>query len=225
MGSESIDDYLKAILALTEGGGNTTTGELARYLGLTPASATGMVQKLARQDPVLVKYSKSRGVRLAEAGRHRALEVLRHHRLIEAFLYKALNVPWDKVHAEAERLEHYISEDLEARIAEFLGHPSEDPHGAPIPSEDGTVPEMRRLSAADLEPGKSGKIVSIPTRDLELQKYLLSLGLEPGIQVTLESVEPFGGPVYLRVNGRRVGISPEVAAELLVLRVRKSEEG
>lgn len=215
--SEAVDNYLKIIFMLTREGGSAATGQIAERLALTPASVTGMVQRLAAQDPPLVKYSKNRGVALTEAGRRRALEVIRHHRLLETFLHETLGVPWAEVHEEAERLEHYISEDLEDRIAEFLGNPEVDPHGSPIPHKDGTIPDLGRISLVELPPGASGRLARIPVEDPKLRAYLEGLGLEPGVEVTLESVEPFGGPVYLRVGGARQGLGAHVARRLLVI--------
>jgi DtxR family Mn-dependent transcriptional regulator len=217
MPSEAIDDYLKIIFALTREGGAATTGEIARRLAIAPASVTGMVQRLAAQDPPLVEYSKNRGVGLSAAGRRRALEVIRHHRLLETFLHETLGVSSERVHAEAEKLEHYISEDLEDTIAEHLGNPDLDPHGAPIPQKDGTIPGPERISLVDLPPGGSATIVRIPAKDPGMRRYLLDLGLERGRTVRLESIEPFGGPVYVLVGGERRGIGRSVARELLVI--------
>jgi DtxR family Mn-dependent transcriptional regulator len=215
--SEAVDDYLKAIFLLTGEGGSAATGRIAEHLALAPASVTGMVQRLAAQDPPLVEYSKSRGVVLTRMGRERALEVIRHHRLLETFLHQALGVPWDHLHEEAERLEHYISEDLEDRIADFLGNPELDPHGSPIPNKDGTVPEHGRVCLIELAPGASGQLAWIPPGEAGLRAYLEGLGLVPGVEVTLESVEPLGEMVYLRVGGRRHGLGTPVARRLLVI--------
>lgn len=215
--TEAVDDYLKIIFALTREGGVATTGAIAERLDLTPASVTGMIQRLASQDPALVKYSKNRGAVLTEAGRERALEVIRHHRLLETFLHETLGIDWARVHEEAEKLEHYISEDLEDRIADYLGNPVVDPHGSPIPHKDGTIPELDRVSVVDLPPGDPAILARVPDEDPELGDYLAGMGLVRGTRVVLESVEPFGGPVYLRCGERRLGIGPEIARRLLVL--------
>lgn len=216
--TEAVDDYLKIIFALTrEGAGMATTGAIAERLALTPASVTGMVQRLAAQEPALVEYSKNRGVTLTDAGRERALEVIRHHRLLETFLHETLGISWELVHEEAEKLEHYISEELEDRIADYLGNPVMDPHGSPIPLKDGTIPEVGRVSVLDLSPGVPAAVARIPLRDPKLRAYLEGLGLTPGARVVLESIEPFGGPVYLRCDERRHGIGPEIARRLLVV--------
>lgn len=215
--TEAVDDYLKIIFALTREGGVATTGAIAERLDLTPASVTGMVQRLAAQEPALVQYSKNRGAVLTDAGRERALEVIRHHRLLETFLHETLGVSWETVHEEAEKLEHYISEELEDRIADYLGNPVVDPHGSPIPLKDGTIPELGRVSVPELRPGVPATISRIPLGDAAVREYLTGLGLVPGARVTLDSVEPFGGPVYLRCEGRRHGIGPEIARRLLVV--------
>jgi DtxR family Mn-dependent transcriptional regulator len=145
--SESVDDYLKAIFYLDDGGTRRIgSKELAERLQVAMASVTNMIQKLASARNSLVDYERHRGVCLSRAGRRRALEIIRHHRLIETFLYEMLNYPIDKVHDEAERLEHFISEDFEQRIAEKLGNPQFDPHGHCIPALDGTMPEAHRVA-------------------------------------------------------------------------------
>lgn len=215
--TEAVDDYLKIIFALTRESGVATTGAIAERLDLTPASVTGMVQRLAAQDPPLVNYSKNRGAALTDAGRERALEVIRHHRLLETFLHETLGIDWARVHEEAEKLEHYISEELEDRIADYLGNPVIDPHGSPIPQKDGTIPRLERFSVVDLAPGAPAILARVPGDDPELERYLAGLGLVRGARLALESVEPFGGPVYLRCEGRRLGIGPEIARRLLVV--------
>lgn len=215
--SEAIDDYLKIIFTLTREGGTAATGQIAERLGIAPASVTGMIKKLAAQDPPLVVYTKSRGVRLAPGGRARALEIIRHHRLLETFLHDTLGIPWDRVHEEAEKLEHYISEDLEEAIAQHLGDPTVDPHGAPIPGRDGSIPDSRRQSLMRLDPGNGGSVVAFPTADTELYEYLEGLGLRPGAEVVLVRVEPFGGPVYLTIDGCERALGQEVARQILVI--------
>jgi DtxR family Mn-dependent transcriptional regulator len=142
MASEAVDDYLKAIFELAgDGDGRASTASLAKRLSVAPASVTGMLRKLSEDEPPSVIYEKHHGARLTKHGRSRALEVIRHHRLIELFLHDSLGYRWDEVHDEAEKLEHAISETLEDRIAERLGHPEVDPHGHPIPRKDGTIPK------------------------------------------------------------------------------------
>lgn len=196
--TESVDDYLKAILIIGGEEGRVTTSVLARHLGITPASVTGMLRKLSSAKPGWVVYEKNRGARLTETGRRRALEILRHHRLIESFLHNTLGYPWDEVHAEAERLEHVISETLEDSIERHLGYPETDPHGAPIPRRDGTVPARRERCLLDIEAGATVTISSVTDTNADLLRYLGDLGLYPGVEITVTSVEPFGGPVCVR---------------------------
>jgi DtxR family Mn-dependent transcriptional regulator len=214
--SEAVDDYLKIIFALTREGGPAANGEVAARLGLTPASVTGMIQRLAALDPPLVEYSKNRGAVLTDAGRERALEVIRHHRLLETFLHETLGIPWETVHEEAEKLEHYISEELEDRIAEYLGNPEVDPHGSPIPHKDGTIPDLGRQRLTELATGGTGVVSKIPV-DPEVRAYLDRHGIRPGVTVTMAGAEPFGGPVYVEAGGQRVGLGPELARRLLVV--------
>jgi DtxR family Mn-dependent transcriptional regulator len=150
--SHVAEDYLKVIYQLTRGGGRAFTSEIAASMGVTPASATGMVQKLAGDVPPLLNYEKNHGVELTSAGEQIALEVIRHHRLLETFLQQKLGYSWDEVHAEADRLEHVISEVLEERIARVLGDPHYDPHGDPIPNREFRLPEQSTTSLAELHP-------------------------------------------------------------------------
>jgi len=216
MPTESTDDYLKAILVIGGSEGRVTTSVLARRLGVTPASVTGMLRKLSSHDPPWVHYQKNRGVSLTEEGRRRALEVLRHHRLIESFLHNTLGYSWDEVHAEAERLEHFISETLEDSIARHLGFPETDPHGAPIPRKDGTIPEHREIRLLDVPVPSSVQISSVSDADSELLRYLGDLGLFPGVDIRVVSIEPFNGPVCVKVGGKVRPLGQEAAAQIRV---------
>jgi len=192
-----VEDYAKAIYALQDrGDGTVTTTALADRLGVTPASASGMVRKLDEQG--LVSYVRYRGVRLTPSGTRVALEVLRHHRLLELYLAETLDVPWDRVHDEAEVLEHVLSEDLEALIAAKLGHPTHDPHGDPIPSADLELPEEPTESLAALEPGTEGVFVRVSDSDPEMLRYLAERGIAPGDALSVEDKQPFGGPLFVR---------------------------
>jgi DtxR family Mn-dependent transcriptional regulator len=192
--TESVDNYLKAILALsgTEEGSVSSTA-LARHLGVAPASITNMLQKLASDQPSFVEYEKRRGVRLSPEGKRRALEVLRHHRLIETFLYEVLDYPIEEVHDEAERLEHFISERFEERISAKLGNPKFDPHGHCIPTMNGTMPRQVSKPLTSVE--RDGKFVveSVSDQDAPLLKRLRAHGIVPGarIQVTRRAPEKF----------------------------------
>ncbi len=208
--SEAQEDYLKQVWLLAEGG-TVSTQALAERMGVQPASVTGMVKKLARLG--LLNYEPYRGVRLTEAGAAVALEVLRHHRLIETYLAEALGYDWDEVHAEAERLEHHISEAFEARIAEWLGHPERDPHGDPIPAPDLSLPAAGggRLSQA-----ASGRyrLVRVRAQDEDTLSLLARLGLVPGVEFSLVENGPRGARVELATG--RFLLPGELAAALEV---------
>ncbi len=220
--SESVDDYLKAIHELEETSTRATTSILAKRLGVTPASVTGMLRKLAEAEPSLVDYRKHHGARLTEHGRRRALEVLRHHRLIETFLHDTLGYSWDEVHAEAERLEHAISETFEERIAKQMGDPEVDPHGHSIPRKDGTLPDRAaETRLAELPSGGSGVVSCVNDEDPALLRYLADLGLRLGVRVTIVSRAPFDGPIIVRVDEATDArpVSRRVAAQVLVSHV------
>ena len=167
-----------------------------------------MLQKLSSSVPPLLLYKKHHGVRLANAGRERALEIVRHHRLIETFLHEVLDYPWDEVHDEAERLEHFISERFEARIAAKLGHPKFDPHGHAIPALDGTLPPSASEALADLSVGDQRMVVSVSDRNPEMLRYLRSQGIGPGTDLKLVEKLPFEG-------GYRVSLAPAKKSVLL----------
>lgn len=186
--TESVDDYLKAILELGGSERERVTGNaLAHHLGIRAASVTGMLQKLAAQKPAFVKYQKRRGVRLTATGRMRALEVLRHHRLLERFLHDFLDYSWDEVHDEAERLEHFISERLEDRIAAKLGDPETDPHGHPIPERSGALPAREEVLLSKWVCGVPAVISSVSDRDPAALREMTRLGLKPGVAITVET--------------------------------------
>jgi DtxR family Mn-dependent transcriptional regulator len=186
--TESVDNYLKAILDLSgPEQERVTSNELAHYLGVRAASVTGMLQKLAVQKPPLVKYEKHRGAHLTAAGRMRALEVLRHHRLLERFLHDFLDYSWDEVHDEAERLEHFISERLEDRIAAKLGDPQTDPHGHLIPERSGTLPVREEVLLSSWACGVPAVISSVSDRDSRALREMTRLGLKPGVAITVET--------------------------------------
>jgi DtxR family Mn-dependent transcriptional regulator len=186
--TESVDNYLKAIFEL--GGPNeerVTSNALAQHLGVRAASVTGMLQKLATQKPPFVKYQKHHGVRLTATGKMRALEVLRHHRLLERFLHDFLDYSWDEVHDEAERLEHFISERLEDRIAAKLGDPETDPHGHLIPERSGALPSRQEVLLAKWACGVPAVISSVSDRDAAALRQMTRLGLKPGVAITVET--------------------------------------
>jgi DtxR family Mn-dependent transcriptional regulator len=186
--TESVDDYLKAILELSGfAEERVTSNSLAQHLGIRAASVTGMLQKLAAQNPTFVKYEKHRGVRLTATGRRRALEVLRHHRLLERFFHDFLDYSWDEVHDEAERLEHFISERLEDRIAAKLGDPETDPHGHLIPERSGALPAREEVLLSKWACGVSAVISSVSDRDPAALREMTRLGLKPGVAITVET--------------------------------------
>jgi DtxR family Mn-dependent transcriptional regulator len=183
-----VDDYLKAILELSgPEEERVTSNALAQHLGVRAASVTGMLQKLAAQKPPFVKYEKHHGARLTATGKMRALEVLRHHRLLERFLHDFLNYSWDEVHDEAERLEHFISERLEDRIAAKLGDPETDPHGHPIPERSGALPARNEVLLSTWVCGIPAVISSVSDRDPAALREMTRLGLKPGVTITVET--------------------------------------
>ena len=195
--SPVVEDYVKAIYALGEDGtGSVGTTALAERLALTPGSVSAMVRKL--DELGLAAHAPYRGVRLTDEGRRLALEVIRHHRLLELFLAEVLEVPWDRVHAEAEVLEHVLSSELEQTIAAKLGEPTRDPHGDPIPSADFRVDEPDTRSLDDLDVGASGRFVRISDSDPEMLRYLAARGIRPGERFEVLEREPFGGPLSVR---------------------------
>lgn len=221
MKTRAVEDYLKAIYQLQLEQDRVTTATLAGHLGIAPASATGMIKKLAEMK--LVTHAPYRGVRLTSAGEKIALEVLRHHRLVERYLAEALGVPWDRVHQEAEEWEHVLSEDLEDRMAAALGHPTADPHGSPIPERDGTIAQQHQVSLNELEPGQSAIIAEVSDRDPELLRYLGKRGLFPQARVGVIGREPFDGPLAVRVEGTEQTLSREAARHVFVTVSRGGE--
>jgi DtxR family Mn-dependent transcriptional regulator len=208
------EDYLKAIYMLQAQGGEVTNSALASFMGVSPASATNMVKKLAELS--LAKYEPYQSVALTEAGALVALEVLRHHRLIELYLHQELNLPWDQVHAEAERLEHVISEALEDAMARALGNPMVDPHGDPIPTKLGAVAADSGLPLCDAELDAHYRLVRVLTQDEDRLRYLGTLGLYPNARIRVLERAPFEGPLVLDVDGVQHNLSHEMAAALLV---------
>ena len=195
--SPAIEDYTKAIYALEQRGREpVSTNALAERLGVTPASASGMVKRLGELG--LVTHQPYRGVSLTESGRRLALEVIRHHRLLELYLVTDLGVPWDRVHQEAEVLEHVLSEELEELIAAKLGNPTRDPHGDPIPTADLRIDELPTDSLDSLPKGARGTLVRVSDSDPEMLRYLADRGIAPGDSFEVIDRQPFGGPLFVR---------------------------
>ncbi|HZU40267.1 MAG TPA: metal-dependent transcriptional regulator [Solirubrobacteraceae bacterium] len=213
--SSAVQDYAKAIYALeVRADGAVSTNDLAERLGVTPGSVSAMLRKLA--DLGLVEHEPYRGVRLTARGRRVALEVLRHHRLIELFLARELGMPWDRVHAEAEVLEHVLSDDLEALISARLGHPTLDPHGDPIPTPAFEIAEPQTHSLDQLEPGMCGRFVRVSDSDPEMLRYLVELGMGLGDRVEVIGRQPFGGPMFVRVGARELPLGGQLARAMRI---------
>jgi DtxR family Mn-dependent transcriptional regulator len=195
--SHAVEDYAKAIYVLESRADEpVSTNALADRLDVTPGSVSAMLRKL--DDLGLVSHQRYRGVRLTAAGRRVALEVIRHHRLLELFLAEVLDMPWDRVHKEAEVLEHVLSTELEEVIAEKLGNPKRDPHGDPIPSVDFVIEELETARLADLEKGSIGVFVRVSDSDPEMLRYLGERGVTPGASFEVIDRQPFGGPLFVR---------------------------
>jgi DtxR family Mn-dependent transcriptional regulator len=198
--SAAVEDYCKAIYTLeSRAESPVSTNALAERLELTTGSVSGMLKKLG--DLGLISHIPYRGVRLTAKGKRLALEVIRHHRLLELYLAEALQMPWDRVHDEAEVLEHVLSEQLEELIAAKLGHPKIDPHGDPIPSADLRVDERPTRSLEALQPGERGSFVRVSDADPEMLRYLASRGIMPGAGIEVIERQPFGGPLLVSVDG------------------------
>jgi DtxR family transcriptional regulator, Mn-dependent transcriptional regulator len=216
--SSAVEDYAKAIYALEHrGAGPVTTNALAERIGVTAASASGMCKRLGELG--LVSHVPYKGVQLTDAGERLALEVIRHHRLLELYLAERLDVPWDRVHEEAEVLEHVLSEELEALIAAKLGDPTVDPHGDPIPTAELIIDERQTESLADLEPGARATFVRISDSDADMLRYLADRGIAPGDAFEVVDKQPFGGPVFARF-GRAVQVLGGGLARAMRVEVR-----
>jgi DtxR family Mn-dependent transcriptional regulator len=201
--SPAVEDYLKAIYEIQSEGDQdrVSTSELADCLCVARASVTGMLKKLNAMDPKLVDYIRYRGVRLTPAGEKIALEVIRHHRLIELYLSETLGYSWDEVHQEADSLEHVISEDFEDRIASMLGHPKVDPHGAPIPDRDGNIVHREEVQLTQLEIHQPAHITRVSDHDPAMLRYLRELGLTLNTLIEVTEKAPFSGPLHIRLVG------------------------
>jgi DtxR family transcriptional regulator, Mn-dependent transcriptional regulator len=199
--SPAIEDYAKAIYSLElRDGEAVSTNALAGRLGVTPASASGMVKRL--DELGLVEHQPYRGVSLTETGRRVALEVIRHHRLLELYLVETLGVPWDRVHQEAEVLEHVLSEELEELIAAKLGDPTRDPHGDPIPTRELKIEERPTVSLQGLAVGARGTFARVSDSDPEMLRYLAERGIAPGEHLEVVDKQPFDGPLFVRFGDR-----------------------
>ena len=224
--STAEQDYLKQIYRLQEATGRATTQELAACLGVKPPSVTAMLKHLAT-DPAgpYVRHTPYHGAELTDRGLAIALEMVRHHRLIEQFLAELLDMPWDRVHAEAERLEHVLSEDLEERIAAKLGQPTRDPHGDPIPGRGGAVAPHDGVPLAALAVGADATVLRVPDGDPALLQYLGTLGLVPGATVVVTGIAPYGDVVALRVGATAPTLGGQLARRIRVVQREQPERG
>jgi DtxR family Mn-dependent transcriptional regulator len=218
--THAVEDYLKVIYELSLAHDRATTTKIAEQLEVAPASVTGMIKKLASTSPPLVEYVKHRGVVLTRRGKEIALEVIRHHRLLELFLHETLGYSWDQVDAEADRLEHVISEEFEERIAQVLGDPTHDPHGDPIPTRDLEIPTHATLSLRDLRPEQRATIQRVRDTDPELLRYLSDRGIVPQAGFTVVDYSLFDGNLTLMVDGQEeaVVLGPRITRQIFVER-------
>lgn len=221
--TQAVEDYLKVVYKLQDVHNQVTTNGVAERMNVSAASVTNMVKKLAELG--LVTHVPYQGITLTEAGQKVALEVIRHHRLIELYLAEAMGYSWDKVDAEAELLEHVISEEFEDKIDEMLGYPTTDPHGSPIPTKDGVIDKRRYDRLVDIEPGCSAVVQRIPDSDPDLLRYLETLGLKPETELAVIRKEPFDGPVLVRIGETEHHVGHQVASVVLVMCIDQNGEG
>ncbi|HLV01274.1 MAG TPA: metal-dependent transcriptional regulator [Acidobacteriota bacterium] len=212
--SRAMEDYLKAIYQLSIEIDRVSTSQLAERMKCTPASVTNMLQKLSGLK--VVEYAPYQGVKLTPAGRKIALEVIRHHRLLELYLSEVLGYSWDQVHAEAEELEHFISEEFEARIDEALGFPDRDPHGDPIPTKDLEISTERFLSLWEAESGQGLTVRRVNDDNPEMLRYLASIGIYPDVQLIVVEKAPFNGPVHIQIDSGQHSLGEELARQIFV---------
>jgi DtxR family Mn-dependent transcriptional regulator len=212
--SQTVQDYVKTIYALQQEQRPVSNSALKVRLNISAAAVSEMIQTLVKLN--LVRYEPYQGVELTPAGEQLALEVIRHHRLIELYLYQALGVPWDEVHAEAEQLEHAFSPRLVERIAERLGEPMFDPHGAPIPSRDLQLPKQTGGPLLTAPLNVPLNVVEVDDASPELLRYLTTLNLVPGKEVILRERAPFDGPLHVEVEGQICAIGQQIAAAIQV---------
>jgi DtxR family Mn-dependent transcriptional regulator len=223
--SPAVEDYCKAIFTLESRAEEpVATNALAERLGLTAGSVSAMLKRLGELG--LIEHHPYRGVRLTEEGRRVALEVIRHHRLLELFLAETLEMPWDRVHAEAEVLEHVISEELEQLIAEALGHPTIDPHGDPIPSAELELHELETLPLERLQEGDGGVFVRVSDADPEMLRYLSTHGIAPGDRLYVRERQPFGGPLLVAFGAGEAAREHAIGGRLAgAMRVQLDRDG
>lgn len=216
--THTVEDYLKTIYQITSIHERASTNQIAMALGLAPASVTGMIKKLDDIEPPVVEYQKHRGVVLTEKGESIALEIIRHHRLIEVFLHEVLEYNWDEVHPEADRLEHVISEEFEERIAKALGNPTHDPHGDPIPTRELEMPDRLLSPLSDLRPGQEAVVLQVRDENPELLRYLSDMGIIPNVSLRILEYSPLDENLSLQVSGEgnNFVLGPRITQEIFV---------
>ncbi len=212
--SQAVEDYLKAIYTLQNEQSGASTTKIAESLEVSSASATNMVKRLDKMG--LVNYQSYKGARLTESGQKIALEIIRHHRLLELYLLEVMGYSWDEVHDEAEKLEHHISERFEDKIAQLLDNPTHDPHGDPIPTKEGLIPEINAEPLIEGDAEKEYMVSRVKDQDPELLRYLEKIGLLPGIKIKIQDKAPFDGPITLFVEGKEQVIGNDVAKNIFI---------
>ena len=213
--SRAMEDYLKAIYQAARDEDKVSTSNLAQQINCSPASVTNMLQKLSELK--LVEYEPYQGVALTPSGSKIALEIIRHHRLIELYLADVLGYSWDKVHEEAEQLEHVISEEFEERIDRALGHPTIDPHGDPIPTKEGKIAAPPSRSLWETPSGKKVQVYRVSDRDPEVLRYLANIGILPEVEINVLKKGPFNGPIHVQIEDSEHSLSEELATQIFVV--------
>lgn len=211
--TQAVQDYLKVIFKLASSG-NVSTNAIAERLQISQASVTGMIKKLS--DLRLTTYKPYYGVELTKTGRKIALEIIRHHRLLELYLAEALGYSWDQVHDEAEKLEHVISEEFEDKMAKILGNPTADPHGAPIPSKDGEMEERTLVPLTAAEAGQKVLVKQVSDSDPEMLRYLGEIGIYPEVKLHVLEKAPFGGPLLVQVGEDKHHLGGTVTDNIMI---------
>ena len=213
--SQSVEDYLKVIYQLETEGPGATTNNIAEMMEVSSASVTNMLKRLARLN--LIEHTSYKGAKLTEAGCKIALEILRHHRLLELYLKEIMGYGWDEVHEEAEKLEHHISEQFEDKIAELLNYPTHDPHGDPIPTKDGIMPKMALLPLTDASINNQYIIGRVKDQESELLRYFEKIGVIPGVQIRIIDKAPFNGPILVKLEDVEKTIGFNIAEQVYLV--------
>ena len=213
--SQSVEDYLKVIYQLETEGPGATTNNIAEMMEVSSASVTNMLKRLARLN--LIEHTSYKGAKLTEAGCKIALEILRHHRLLELYLKEIMGYGWDEVHEEAEKLEHHISEQFEDKIAELLNYPTHDPHGDPIPTKDGIMPKMALLPLTDASINNQYIIGRVRDQEPELLRYFEKIGVIPGVQIRIIDKAPFNGPILVKLEDVEKTIGFNIAEQVYLV--------